>query len=418
MDCSRHRLGIIGLLLLVANLTIGSATATAEQELPISLVSYDGVRPTPLAPDDPLMESVGVLFAAPGPSAQRPPWIVDYATAFLVSECHALAGISFLNTLPTDMRSFGGSIVELPGVRFGIGLKPGIAVESLTETSFRASWPVSVQLVVPDEVERKLFELTGWRLLRLEGCEPGAKENGKPIAFDPTTSLELHEAGLPRKARHIGALMTEELGLVELPCLVFGQIRHSAWESTCSSWLGMMGGPVVSFDSTRNAWVAIGFIPFGNLALLLNPSEKITSAKQTFEVYAIDEKNPRYFQYTTNIAPMAQVWPWIRDSIERDNPGLVDSSRAGVAELEGDLQKLLLMQMQQRTRSEWSALTTPALAWASNRSATELTQRNSSGPQCRPTRHTCRPPFASANSSTSWAPLESATRSSRSCERR
>jgi tetratricopeptide (TPR) repeat protein len=334
---------------------IWSADGAAIEEPTISLISYDGVRPAPLAADDPLLDSVGVLFVPPHMYAQRAPTTEGYATAFLVSECHALAGVAAVSALPVTMRGTGGSTVELPDLRFGIGLKPGSDPGALTEDSFRASWPVTAQKLVPDEVNQRLFELSPWWLLRLEGCEPGAEGNGKAIAFDPVTSLELQEAGLPREARHVGALMTEELRLMEVPCQILGQMRHSSWESTCSSWLGMMGGPVVAFDEDKMTWIAVGFVPVGNFALVLDPAGIMASGKQTFEIYSVDEKNPRYFDYTTNIAPMAQVWPWIIDTIERDKPGLVDPARTGVAELETDLQKSLLFQMQQRPKSAWSA---------------------------------------------------------------
>ena len=49
---------------------------------------------------------------------------------------------------------------------------------------------------------------------------------GKPIAFDPVTSLELLEAGLPVAARHVGALLTDHLSLLELPkCQILGAFR-------------------------------------------------------------------------------------------------------------------------------------------------------------------------------------------------
>jgi tetratricopeptide (TPR) repeat protein len=336
--------------------TIWQASAGAFEEQPsVSLISYDGVRPAPLAANDPLLDSVGFLFVPPRLYAQRAPTTEGYATAFLVSECHALAGVAAVSALPVTMHSTGGSKVELPDLRFGIGLKPGSDPGALTEDSFRASWPVTAEALVPDEANQRLFELSPWWLLRLEGCEPGAKGNGKAIAFDPVTSLELQEAGLPRKARHIGALMTEELALAEIPCQIFGQMRHSSWESTCSSWLGMMGGPVVVFDPDSKAWVAVGFVPVGNFGLVLDPAGSIASGKHAFDIYSVDEKNPRYFDYTTNVVPMAQVWPWIVDSIEMDRPGLVDPARTGVAELESGLQKSLLMQMQERPKSAWSA---------------------------------------------------------------
>jgi tetratricopeptide (TPR) repeat protein len=353
MHCHRYRANFAGLFLLAAMLTTSEGGA-ADEEFPVSLISYDGVRPQALASSDPLAESVGILFVSPETYARRDPSTEGYATAFLVSECQALAGSSAVSALPVSIKSMG-STMEFPGLRFGIGLKRGSDPSTLTEASFRASWPVSAQRVVPDEVNRELFSLTGWWLLRLEGCQPGADGNGKPIAFDPVTSLELQEAGLPRKARHIGALMTEELGLVELPCQILGQMRSSSWESTCSSWLGMMGGPVLTFDADKSAWTAVGFIPLGNYAQAFSPGNSTPSATRVFDIYRVDEKNPRYFDYTTNIAPMAQVWPWIIDSIEADKPGLTDPARAGVAELETDLQKSLLMQMQQRPRDTWSA---------------------------------------------------------------
>jgi tetratricopeptide (TPR) repeat protein len=356
MYCSRHSTSLVGFLLIIALLAMPrSAAYAANEEPPISLISFDGVRPAPLAAVDPLSESIGVLFVSPEAYVQRTPMTDGYATAFLVSECHALVGTAVVTELPITGKMTGGSVVELPGLRFGIGLKPGSDPGALTEGSFRASWPVTAHYVVPDELNRSLFELAPWWLLRLEGCKPGAKDNGRPITFDPITSLELQEAGLPRKARHVGALMTEGLALMEVPCNVFGQMRGHGWESTCSSWLGMQGGPVLTFDPDKNTWIAVGFIPAGNIGLLLNPSESMASGKRNFDVYSVDEKNPRYFHYTTQVTPMAQVWPWIIDSIEQDNPGLVHPARAGVAELETDLRKSLLMQMQQRPKSAWSA---------------------------------------------------------------
>ena len=114
--------------------------------------------------------------------------------------------------------------------------------------------------------------------------------------------------------------MTEDLGLMENPCQIFGNMRHSNWESTCSSWLGMMGGPVVVFDPNSKAWVAVGFVPLGDSGLVLDPAGSIASGKHTFEIYSVDETNPRYFDYTTNIVPMAKVWPWIVDSENKTVP--------------------------------------------------------------------------------------------------
>lgn len=341
--------------LLTAALLYVSQSAIAE-DLPVSLVSYNEQLPIPLTADDPLRESVGVLFVSPEKYAERDPETDGYATAFLVSECYALAGTGTISALPASQRMFGGSTTELLGLRFGIGLKPGHEPGNLSEAAFRASWPVTAHAVVPQETSDKMFGQVRWSLLHLDGCEAGAKDNGKPIVFDPVTSLELQEAGLPAAARHVGVLMTDELSIVELPkCQILGQIRSLSWESTCSSWLGMMGGPVLTFDAARKTWSAVGFIPLGNLALLLTPHDKLPSGKRTYDLYNVDEKNPRYFDYTTNIVPIAQVWPWIRDSIEATNPGLNDRARASVAETEADLRQSLLMQMRQRPESAWSA---------------------------------------------------------------
>ena len=93
-------------------------------------------RPTSLAANDPLLDSVGFLFVPPRLYAQRPQGTEGYATAFLVSECHALAGAAAVSALPITLRSTGGSAVELPDLRFGIGLKPGSDPGALTEDSF------------------------------------------------------------------------------------------------------------------------------------------------------------------------------------------------------------------------------------------------------------------------------------------
>lgn len=336
---------------------LAAGQAAADEDLPVVLISYDGQMPTPLPSDDPLRQSVGVLFVTPEQFAKRDLRTDGYATAFLVSECYALAGTNAISALPVSQKMFGGTTIEYPGLRFGVGLKPGQEPGNLSESSFRASWPVAAHKVVPQDADDRMFGLSRWTLLQLEGCEPGAEENGEPISFDPVTSLELQEAGLPAAARHIGVLMTDELSVVELPkCQILGQVRSLSWESTCSSWLGMMGGPVLAFDESRKAWSTVGFIPLGNLALLLTPHNKLSSGKRTYDLYSVDEKNPRYFDFTTNVVPMAQVWPWIRDSIENGNPGLIDPTRAGVAEEETDLRLSLLMQMRQHPESSWSAL--------------------------------------------------------------
>ncbi|MEZ5831723.1 MAG: hypothetical protein R3D05_11130 [Dongiaceae bacterium] len=325
------------------------------EDMPMSLISYDGERPVPLASTDPLAESVGVLFVPPEDFGRFESYMVGYATAFLVSECYALTGMPAASTLPLSIRTNEGSY-ELVGMRFGLGLKPGSDPSQLTPDSFRASWPVTVHEVVPEQTKNEFFEMTHWWLLHLEGCETGAKENGKPIAFDPVTSIELQEAGLPVAARHIGALLTDQLSLVELPkCQILGGFRSKQWESTCSSWLGMAGGPVLTYNDKRKAWTAIGFIPQPNMGLLLTPTESLSSGHHVIDVYKVDARNPRYFSYTTQVVPMAQVWPWIRDLVEDDNPGLVDPHRADVAELKVDQKKLLLMQMQQKPKKDWSA---------------------------------------------------------------
>ena len=137
-----------------------------------------------------------------------------YATAFLVSECYALTGMTAVSALPLSLRKVAAAArMEPIGLRFGLGLKPGSNPGQLTEASFRASWPVTILKVVPEDIQNEFFELTHWWLLHLEGCETGAKQNGKPIAFDPVTSLELQEGGLPIAARHVGALMTDHLAL-------------------------------------------------------------------------------------------------------------------------------------------------------------------------------------------------------------
>jgi tetratricopeptide (TPR) repeat protein len=339
-------------------LTCGGLPAAAVEEVPMSLISYDGERPVALAPDDPLAESVGVLFLPPEEFAKIEGPMVGYATAFLVSECYALAAGHTVNVLPVSMRFSGGSVsvIEPIGLRFGLGLKPGSDPDQLTEAAFRTSWPVTIHKVLPEQVQNEFFEMTHWWLLHLEGCETGAKENGKPIAFDPVSSLELQEAGLPVAARHVGALLTDHLSLMELPkCQLLGAFRSKQWESTCSSWLGMAGGPVLTYDKSKKAWIAIGFIPQPNFGLLLSPIDSMLSGKRVMDVYKVEARNPRYFHYTTRVVPIAQVWPWIRDSIEGNNPGLIDPRRADIAELKVEQKKLLLMQMQQKPRSEWSA---------------------------------------------------------------
>lgn len=332
-----------------------SGIAAAQEDLPVSLVSYNSERPVPLAPDDPLYNSVGVLFAPPEKLAKLDPQSDGYATAFLVSECYALTGSAAAGQLAVSQRMFGGDTIELIGVRFGIGLKPGSEATTLSEESFRATWPVTAHQIVPREVDDELFATSRWWLLHLDGCEAGDEKNGTPLAFDPVTSAELQADGLPKAARHVGMLMTDQLSLVELPCQILGQIRRPSWESTCSSWFGMMGGPVLSFDPDRMTWTAIGFIPIGNFAVILTRSEGLSSGKRSFDVYSVDEKNPRFFDYTADVVPMAQTWPWIRDTIEADHPGLLESSRANVAESDVDLKQALLMQMQQRPETSWSA---------------------------------------------------------------
>lgn len=345
------RMAIVGIIL-----ACGALPAAAVEEVPVSLISYDGERPVALAPDDPLVESIGVLFMPPEAFAKIEGPMVGYATAFLVSECYALTAGPAVDILPVSMRSNGGSVIEPVGLRFGVGLKPGSYPDQLTEASFRASWPATIHRVLPDAVQNEFFDLTRWWLVHLEGCKTGAKQNGKPIAFDPVTSLELQEAGLPVAARHVGALLTDHLSLMELSkCQILGGFRSKQWESTCSSWLGMTGGPVLTYDQDKKAWTAIGFISQHNIGPFLNPSESMSFGKRMIDIYKVDARNPRYFKYTTHVVPMAQVWPWIRDSIERDNPGLIDARRADVAELKVDQKRLLLMQMQQKPRSEWSA---------------------------------------------------------------
>ena len=345
------RMALFGFALALA----GLSRATAE-DLPMSLISYDGERPVALAENDPLAESVGVLFIRPEDYAKLDPSTAGYATAFLVSECYALTGMTAVSALPLSLGSNGGSTMEPIGLRFGLGLKPGSDPGQLTEGSFRASWPVTIHKVVPEDIQNEFFELTHWWLLHLEGCETGARQNGKPIAFDPVTSLELQEAALPIAARHVGALMTDHLALTELPnCQILGAFRSKQWESTCSSWHGMAGGPVLTYDESKKSWTAIGFIPQSNIGLLLSPSGSLSSGKRVIDIYDVDARNPRYLKYTTYVVPMAQVWPWIRDNIEGDNPGLSDPARADIAEPKVNLKQLLLMQMQQRPENAWSA---------------------------------------------------------------
>ena len=242
------------LIMSVALACIGLPAAAVE-DIPVSLISYDAERPVALAPDDPLAESVGVLFLPPehfskmeGPMTGYAP-ATGYATAFLVSECYALAAGNAVDALPASMRFVAGSrsVIEPIGLRFGLGLKPGSDRAQLTEGAFRTSWQVTMHKVVPEEVQNEFFETTRWWLLHLEGCKTGAKENGKPIAYDLVTSVELQESGLPVAARHVGALLTDQVSLMELPkCQLLGAFRSKQWESTCSSWLGMAGGPVLT----------------------------------------------------------------------------------------------------------------------------------------------------------------------------
>ena len=48
-----------------AALACGGLPTAADEDIPVSLISYDGERPVALAPDDPLVESIGVLFMPP-----------------------------------------------------------------------------------------------------------------------------------------------------------------------------------------------------------------------------------------------------------------------------------------------------------------------------------------------------------------
>ncbi|WP_374297994.1 hypothetical protein, partial [Sphingomonas sp.] len=162
-----------------------SGIAAAQEDLPVSLVSYNSERPVPLAPDDPLYNSVGVLFAPPEKLAKLDPQSDGYATAFLVSECYALTGSAAAGQLAVSQRMFGGDTIELIGVRFGIGLKPGSEATTLSEESFRATWPVTAHQIVPREVDDELFATSRWWLLHLDGCEAGDEKNGTPLAFDP-----------------------------------------------------------------------------------------------------------------------------------------------------------------------------------------------------------------------------------------
>lgn len=352
MRISLRRFCVAGLLVAAAAIS----RFAAADEPPVSLISYDGQRPVALAPTDPLMNSVGVLFVD-GPEGKKyDPETEGYATAFLVSECHALTGTANVSALPATERSYGGSEIIVDGLTLGIGLKPGFNPDTVSRDSFRTTWPVTVKKVIPDSLNQAGSMLSGWWLLQLQNCTPGAAGNGTPLAFDPVTSPELIEMGLPQKARHVGVLMTDQLSLVEVPsCDILGQIRNLAWESTCSSWLGMQGGPVLMLDAKRKAWTAVGMIPLGNPVLLLNPSDHLDSRGRTFTIYPVDAKNPRFYDYTTNIVPMAQIWPWIRDDVENDHPGLADPQRIDVAEPKLELRQLLLMAMQKRPEKDWSA---------------------------------------------------------------
>ena len=93
-----------------AALACAGLPAAADEDIPVSLISYDGERPVALAPDDPLAESVGVLFMPPEDFAKLEGPMVGYATAFLVSECYALAAGPAVDILPVSMRSNGGSV--------------------------------------------------------------------------------------------------------------------------------------------------------------------------------------------------------------------------------------------------------------------------------------------------------------------
>ena len=118
----------------------------------------------------------------------------------------------------------------------------------------------------------------------------------------------------------------------------------------------MAGGPVLTYDEGKKSWTAIGFIPQPNLGLLLSPSGNLSSGKRAIDIYKVDARNPRVFQDTTYVVPIAQVWPWIRDNIEDDNPGLRDPARADIAESKVSLKQLLLMQMQPNGQENaWSA---------------------------------------------------------------
>ncbi len=183
--------------------------------------------------------------------------------------------------------------------------------------------------VVPEAVQNEFFEMTRWWLLHLEGCKTGAKENGKPIAFDLVTSLELQEAGLPVAARHVGALLTDQLSLMELPkCQILGAFRSKQWESTCSSWLGMAGGPVLTYDESKKGLDRYRLhtaaqsrtVPQSKRTACRPASARSTSTRSRRAIHAISN-------YTTHVVPMAQVWPWIRD-IDRGRQSGSDRSRA------------------------------------------------------------------------------------------
>ena len=291
-----HRRHLGPLKLLCAASVFSSAIVPASAETDAStfvLVAHSGRYPSSVGSEDPARSTVGIVYSAhPGRDAADPA-IGEYATAFLISTCYAVAsGMAIEAMAPrasaehATTRDEGALIFSL------VAMDAQESANSSTAPSWRSTVIASGGLLADQPAS------PAWALIRLEDC--------KADLVTPPAPLNPSEAAKGAEPVH----RTRQLGV-----LTAGSLAGPDASITAGAW-SMLGGPLQMLDAGSGQWKTIG------IAVAPNPERAgypATSAmKSDYLVAGIDDGATSFFRYEPQIAPLSEIWGQISLAIEQD----------------------------------------------------------------------------------------------------
>jgi hypothetical protein len=265
------------------------APAWAETSAPsFALIAHAGRYPSSVGIEDPARSTVGIVYAAhPGQDVDAPA-VGGYATAFLISACHAITSGLAIDAIAPHARTGHAATADDGALIFSL-----VAMDEQSTSVQARAWRSTVIASRGQLAEWPTSP--AWALLRLEDCE------ADPVAPPAPLSVSAAPKGTEPVYR------TRQLGILTA--------RTVAESDAAAAW-SMLGGPLQTFDADSRQWKTIGIAIAPNPERAGNPAT--STMKSDFLVAGADDGATSFFRYEPQILPLSEIWDQIGPAIEQD----------------------------------------------------------------------------------------------------